>query len=835
MTDGQKKWHRDACAQYKTEFPVYQIYARTLEQVLKTVCQSYAPLGIVQARAKTLSSFAEKMARKAALYMAPGRKPTDLCGARVITETQAEVEKVSEAIRTLFVIDEDNSVDVRTRLRASEFGYLSVHYVVQLRGTEILGIAIPSEIRDRKAEIQVRTLLQHAWASISHDRVYKSSFQVPPHLGRDLARVAAFLEEADARFGSCVSALDSYKLHYGAYMDAKRLEEEVGILEMVLASEPDETKRPMGALRLAQIARSTGDWERVQSVLEPFVSQAGQHQVEILAEHGHALCRAHADSPRDDSSRKGRQEIDEAVAGARGDLRTKALAYRAWASARIPDNEQQTRDFYREACEADQGNPFHLSSYVEYEIYCGEPFGFRAVMKPVLSEAIKKCRAYADAGIELPWAFLTMGRFHLLLDQPWESLAAYCKAIQLCLAGTKSILEPAIDAELVFLRRINRARELPETHIWVRDLLLLARSVGTGTKPGLAAKHTTFAPSVVIVAGGTAPDAAERIAGVRQNLLVAFEEFRGTIISGGTTAGIAGIAGEIADHLKTSGSASEVIGYLPRSLPVHEMADRRYTALVTTVGGDFGPREPLQYWADMLTAGITPENVNVLGVDGGRISALEYAMALAFGATLAIVEPASRSAAALCQDPEWRKQQGLIRLPNDAMTLRAFVSPPHTSLQADEVETAAQRIHDEFLAANRYKNPDPAMKPWPELRPDLKDSNRMQATRAAGFLELAGYRVERTPAPVALPELKPEEIEQMAEMEHGHWVVERIRAGWRFAPNRDAVNKLSPYLVSWHELSEEVKGYDRSAVRAWPGILAAAGLAVIRGPEPVRT
>ena len=61
-----------------------------------------------------------------------------------------------------------------------------------------------------------RTLLQHAWASISHDRIYKSSIRVPEHLKRELARVAAFLEEADEQFGASVRSLDAYKLHYGA-------------------------------------------------------------------------------------------------------------------------------------------------------------------------------------------------------------------------------------------------------------------------------------------------------------------------------------------------------------------------------------------------------------------------------------------------------------------------------------------------------------------------------------------------------------------------------------------------------------------------------------------
>ena len=43
------------------------------------------------------------MARKAKDYMAKKSGPTDLCGARVITETQAEIERLGAAIRKSFI------------------------------------------------------------------------------------------------------------------------------------------------------------------------------------------------------------------------------------------------------------------------------------------------------------------------------------------------------------------------------------------------------------------------------------------------------------------------------------------------------------------------------------------------------------------------------------------------------------------------------------------------------------------------------------------------------------------------------------------------------------
>ena len=68
----------------------------------------------------------------------------------------------------------------------------------------------------------------------------------------------------------------------------------------------------------------------------------------------------------------------------------------------------------------------------------------------------------------------------------------------------------------------------------------------------------------------------------------------------------------------------------------------------------------------------------------------------------------------------------------------------------------------------------------------------------------------------------------MAEMEHGRWIIERLSDGWRYGP-RDDARKLHNCLVSWAELSEDIKKHDRNAVRSFPSILAKAGLEVYRG------
>jgi hypothetical protein len=123
---------------------------------------------------------------------------------------------------------------------------------------------------------------------------------------------------------------------------------------------------------------------------------------------------------------------------------------------------------------------------------------------------------------------------------------------------------------------------------------------------------------------------------------------------------------------------------------------------------------------------------------------------------------------------------------------------------------------------------DPSMLPWEDLPEDLRESNRQQVACAERTLRVAGYGVHKAQGELVLAEFSPEEVEIMAEMEHGRWNAERLAAGWRFGPDRDPGNKISPYLVRWQDLPDKIREYDRKAVRDLPNILADVGLEVYR-------
>jgi len=246
---------------------------------------------------------------------------------------------------------------------------------------------------------------------------------------------------------------------------------------------------------------------------------------------------------------------------------------------------------------------------------------------------------------------------------------------------------------------------------------------------------------------------------------------------------------------------------------------------------EFSPLEPIQAWIDLLSSGVKPWEVRILGINGGAISAFEYRMALSFGSTAGIVKSSGRSAADLQSDSEWWDAPNLLWLPKDEMALRAFVDPSRSTLRQAQLERVGEVIHTKYLQENRYKSIDPAMMPWEELREDLKESNRLQVDYAEKILRTAGYSVWDAEGMIEFPVFSMKEIEKMAVMEHGRWIVERLRAGWRYGPHRRPKEKMSPYLTPWNELPDEVKEYDRIVIREYPEVLAKAGLEVVKVVE----
>jgi len=156
---------------------------------------------------------------------------------------------------------------------------------------------------------------------------------------------------------------------------------------------------------------------------------------------------------------------------------------------------------------------------------------------------------------------------------------------------------------------------------------------------------------------------------------------------------------------------------------------------------------------------------------------------------------------------------------------------PIPQLGSDIIETIARLIHEGYLQTRRYKVPseDPSMAEWDKLTYYLKDSNRHQAEHIMKKLNRIGCTVHKVTDPdIGLMEFAKDEIEILAEMEHQRWNTERLFNDWGSGEKRDIAARISPYLVPWIELTDDVKEQDRQMVRRIPELLTRVGLEIRR-------
>jgi len=161
----------------------------------------------VSARVKDIDSVVSKAERKN--YEKPTAEITDIVGVRVITYIEADVAKVEAEIKKAFRVHANMSLDKGAELGVDKIGYRSVHFVCDI-GEKRSELPECSIFSNTLFEIQVRSILQHAWAEIEHDRGYKFSGTLPKHLSRKLNLVAGSLELADSEFNSIAADLDKY-------------------------------------------------------------------------------------------------------------------------------------------------------------------------------------------------------------------------------------------------------------------------------------------------------------------------------------------------------------------------------------------------------------------------------------------------------------------------------------------------------------------------------------------------------------------------------------------------------------------------------------------------
>ena len=200
--------HKKIVDGYSVSRGSYEDCLNYVENTVKNIIKSQSiNVHEIIGRVKTVESLEGKVKRKNYSNLA---EITDLCGIRIITYFSDDVDKIAELISQEFEVDVENTIDKRKSEDPTKFGYVSLHYVVGLK-EENTSPTLYGRFKNIKLEIQIRTVMQHAWAEIEHDLGYKSKEDIPDQYRRQFSRLAGLIELADDNFLQLKNNINNYE------------------------------------------------------------------------------------------------------------------------------------------------------------------------------------------------------------------------------------------------------------------------------------------------------------------------------------------------------------------------------------------------------------------------------------------------------------------------------------------------------------------------------------------------------------------------------------------------------------------------------------------------
>jgi len=201
--------NRTLVSEYEKIKPLYEACTEKFESLIKNLIKESGLKKLsITSRTKDIEALSKKVLGEIEKYR-KASDVSDLAGVRICCYLSSEVENVATLIRDNFIILPELSIDKRDTLEPDRFGYLSLHYIIKLSNKRA---RLPEfkKYKDLLCEIQIRTILQHAWAEIEHDLGYKTDIEIPKKIKRKFSMLAGLLELADEQFDNIKLQIEKY-------------------------------------------------------------------------------------------------------------------------------------------------------------------------------------------------------------------------------------------------------------------------------------------------------------------------------------------------------------------------------------------------------------------------------------------------------------------------------------------------------------------------------------------------------------------------------------------------------------------------------------------------
>ncbi len=150
----------------------------------------------------------------------------------------------------------------------------------------------------------------------------------------------------------------------------------------------------------------------------------------------------------------------------------------------------------------------------------------------------------------------------------------------------------------------------------------------------------------------------------------------------------------------------------------------------------------------------------------------------------------------------------------------------------ESLDAMAKTIHNDYLAklreASKLQPNKETHQEWNLLPDEMKDRNRMQADHIGIKIRSLSCHLMPLDSPTKAYDWKNDpRQEALSKAEHNRWNAYMYYKGWKFGKDKNEQRKTHPDMISYDNLDDSIKQYDRNAILNIPDLLEQAGYKIV--------